>query len=417
MTDAKETPAPADSTLSRVPDHVPPELVIDFDFYHPAEPIEDLQAMWVGMRARAPRGIFWTPRNGGHWVALLGKDIATIQQEYRRFSHTEMFLPANIPRTLTQVPIELDPPQSEPYRRIIMAPLMPNKMPPIVQYATQLTVELIEGFADRGECEFMREFATVLPIAVFLRLMNMPPEDREMLRDFAVGVVKSDTQERRAECWQGLQSYVTRWVSERRERPGDDLMSYVVHSTVENGRTVTNAEAIAMCFSLLLGGLDTVANMLGLFAIFLARNAGHRRQLIEHPQLINSATEELIRRHGIVASARRVVQDTHIQDVYLKKGDMIQIPNCLYGLDETIVEDPMKVDFTRKKSPHVAFTSGVHTCVGQHLARRELTIFLQQWLARIPDFQIKPGTTPVIESGLTGGPSRLELSWTPRAPN
>jgi cytochrome P450 len=405
----------AQNATMAIPEHVPPDLVVDYDHYHPGAMTDDLQAMWVGLRKRAPRGIFWTPRNGGHWVALNGADISAVQQDYERFSHTEIFIPPNTQRTYPQVPLEMDPPDSMPFRRIMLPPLLPNMMSAMEVKIRSAAIELIDGLAPRGECEFMHDFASILPVVIFLGMMEFPLSDREMLIPLAEGITKSDSPEKRGESWRGLEAYVKRYIDQRRGLPATDFMSQVVNADIGGGTTMSEREAVSMCSSLLLGGLDTVANMLGFFALFLARNPDHRCQLVEHPELVNKATEELLRRHALVASGRRVMKDTELCGVRIKKGDMIQIPNALYGLDPAIVTDPMTVDFDRPKSPHAVFGNGVHVCPGQHLARRELRIFLEEWLRRIPDFRITPGKTPVIVAGMVGGPASLYLSWSAQA--
>jgi cytochrome P450 len=396
---------------AKIPEHVPHNLVIDYDHYHPMAQLDDLQAMWVELRKKTPNGIFWTPRNGGHWVALTGADIAAVQQDYERFSHSEIFIPPNTQRTYPQAPLEMDPPQSTPFRRIMLPPLLPNMMPPMEIKIREITIELISGLAPRGSCEFMHDFASILPVSIFLGMMEFPLSDRERLIPLAEGITKSDSPERRGESWRGLEAYVKRYIDQRRGGTGSDFMSQLINADVGGGRTMDDREATSMCSSLLLGGLDTAANMLGFFALFLAKNPGHRRQVVRNPELVNRATEELLRRHALVASGRRVVKDTELSGVRLKKGDMIQIPNAMYGLDPSIVDDPMTVNFNRGRTPHAAFGNGVHVCPGQHLARRELRIFLEEWLRRIPDFHITPGTTPVIVAGMVGGPAQLKLSW------
>jgi len=165
----------------------------------------------------------------------------------------------------------------------------------------------------------------------------------------------------------------------------------------------------------MFGGLDTVASMLGFIARFLALNPGHRRQIVERlddEAFLKHAVEELLRRHGIANTARIVAQDTELGGVQLKAGDVILPPNLLVGLDERAVEDPTRVDFARPfPIRHATFGNGVHTCPGAVLARRELQVFLQEWLRRIPDFEIKPGTTPVAATGMVNGVLKLELSW------
>jgi cytochrome P450 len=169
---------------------------------------------------------------------------------------------------------------------------------------------------------------------------------------------------------------------------------------------------MAMCLLLLFGGLDTVASMLSFIARFLALNPAHRRELAQDRSLIPNAVEELIRRHGVANTCRLVKKDIVLKGAPLKAGDQIQAPNVFVGLDEATVTDPMRVDFHRERPiPHAAFGNGVHTCPGAVLARREIKVFLEEWLARIPDFEIKPGTIPLVEAGNVSGVVELQLSW------
>ena len=393
-----------------IPSHIPPELVVDFDLYHPVAEMGDLQAFWHELQRRTASRIFWTPRNGGHWVVLDGIDVERVMHDYEHFSSTEIMIPPNPGRPYPQVPIEMDPPESVPFRRVMLRPLMPDRMPAMEPKVRKLTVDLIEGFKARGECEFMDEFAFVLPISIFLGMMDLPAEDRDMLKPWADAMTKSPSAEERANGQRQLQNYIATWVSARQSEPKDDIVSYIVTADV-GGRRMTHIEATSMCAMLLLGGLDTVANMLGFFVMFLARNADKRAELRADPSLIKPATEELLRRFALVAGGRRVAKTTTIQGATLHPGEMVQVPSMLYGLDDKLVSEPLKVDFSRAESEHRTFGDGIHVCPGQHLARRELRIFLEEWLQRIPDFRIKEGSTPRIVSGLVSGPTEIHLEW------
>lgn len=408
---AADQPISREAARASIPAHVPPELVVDFDCFQPAPVIDDLQITWSRLKAQVPKGLAWTPRNGGHWITLTAEDIKTVQVDFERFSHSEIIVPPDPDHKGEPLyPIDFDPPVQKPYRLAIMSQLLPTKLGPLEDRARELTIKLVEGFKPKGGCEFVREFATIVPVAVFLEMMDLPLEDRDLLLPFADAVARGDTAEAHAWGHENVEKYVREKVTERQRNLSDDFMSRLIQADI-NGRPATFEEAVSMIHLLVLGGLDTVANMMAFFMLFLAKHPSHRRQLVDNPALITTAVDELIRRHGLVNTARRIVQDTELQGVQLKTGDMIQVPNMLYGLDETLVEDPFTVDFSRRSCPHAAFGNGPHVCVGQHLARRELRVLLEEWLPRIPDFQIRPGTTPEIRSGMVSGPVSLELSW------
>ena len=132
---------------------------------------------------------------------------------------------------------------------------------------------------------------------------------------------------------------------------------------------------------------------------------------IADPGLIPKAVEELMRRYAIATAGRILVQDHDYKGVVMKAGDMVIMPTVAVSFDESRFDDPLKVDFTRNASGHAAFSRGVHTCVGSMLARTELRIFMEEWLARIPEFRVKPGFELQISSGTVSGIRKLPLEW------
>ena len=400
------------SPLAPKPDHVPDALIYDFDMYNVPGSNEDVQLAYRAVQQSAP-DIFWTPRNGGHWVATRAEDIETMQRDYERFSHRKIVLP-RMPDGQRQIPLELDPPEHGPFRRPLMQGLLPKVVNALEDKVRSVTVSLIEGFVADGQCEFIEQFAKVLPIVVFLDLVDLPREDRHYLLPFAEDSVRGRTVEVRANAQQKVGEYLAGKVIARRADPGEDLLSKLVSAPV-NGEEMPLNDAIAFASLVLFGGLDTVAGMLGFVARFLASNPEHRRELAAHiddEPYMRNALEELIRRHGLANTARYITQDFDYKGVPFREGDMVLPPNLLVGLDERLVDDPTTVDFQRSfPIRHAAFGNGPHTCPGAVLARRELRIFLDEWLRRIPEFEVAPGTKPVLATGMVNGVLELKLVW------
>jgi cytochrome P450 len=151
--------------------------------------------------------------------------------------------------------------------------------------------------------------------------------------------------------------------------------------------------------------------MLGFAALFLARNPDHRHQLIQNPDLIPAAAEELLRRFGPSTIARVVTRDVVVHGVQIKEDEQILLPAFLHGLDEIEYEDPLTVNFSRAAGSHGSFGFGPHRCPGSILARTELKIFLEEWLKRIPDFRVKPGAAVRTSCGMVNGLLDLPLEW------
>lgn len=394
------------------PAHIPAELVRDFNLYDVPGSSEDVQAAYAAVQQSSP-DIFWTPHNGGHWVATRGDDIIAMQRDYKHFSNKHIVLPPMPESTPRQIPLEVDPPEHAAYRRPLMQSLMPAIVSELDSTVRNVAIRAIEELLPQGECEFIEDFAKVLPIHVFMELVNLPIEDKCILLPLAEDSVRGSTAEVRLAAHQGMGTYLLDKVQARRENPGDDLLSKLVNVDLGNGRISEN-EAVDYATLVLFGGLDTVAGMIGFIARFLALNPGHREQLVarlDDEAFLKQAIEELIRRHGLANTARVITEDFDYKDIAFRAGDRILPANLWVGMDDRLNENPLVVDFNREKPVHAAFGNGAHACPGALLARREIRIFLQEWLSRIPVFHIKPGTKPALATGMVNGVLRLDLVW------
>jgi cytochrome P450 len=393
-----------------LPDNVPEALVRRFDIFTTGALDGDYQRDLETLRETMPP-LFWTPCNGGHWVALNACDVDVILNDPTRFSNRNLRVPKWANANPPLKPLQLDPPDHTKYRALLMPAMSPKAVAALAVGARRLAIELIDGFRSRGSCEFVSDFAEHLPIAIFMAMVDLPVADRERLLGVARGVVRPDTPEHRMASLVELREYGMAKLRERRETPGTDLISDLGRATID-GRLLDDDELGGMLTLLLLAGLDTVASMLSYFALFLARHPEHRRQLIAKPALIPNAVEELLRRYGISVIGREVAADIDFAGVRLKEGDMMVTSVSLGNLDPALMPDPLEVDFTRKSPRHVTFGGGPHRCMGSMLARAELRIFLEEWLPRIPDFEVDPQAQLETTVGAVATIQRLPLVWT-----
>lgn len=388
-----------------VPDHVPEGLVVDFDFMNPPNVDQDVHLAWKALHDGPD--IVWSPYNGGHWIATRADDIETIQKDHQRFSHARVNVPPGQDAPL--VPLELDPPEHTAYRSLITPAFLPRAIAALEEDVRALTIELIEGLAAKGECEFVGEFAKMLPIVIFLRLVDLPQDDRMQLLEMTELAVRgNDTERHRSR--ELLAGYIGKWIETRMRNPGGDLISQIVTARID-GEPIRPERMFGLLIVVIFGGLDTVAAMMSFICRFLADHPAERKRLVQEPELILTAVDELIRRHGVTNTARVVVDDLHFNGVMLKQGDQIQVPNALFGLDERRFSEPLQVDFARKPVLHAAFGNGPHRCPGSFLARMEIKVFLQEWLKRIPEFETVAADPPRCASGMVNGLLHLPLQW------
>ncbi len=388
------------------PQNVPADLVVDFDFYHIPGSDVDVHLAWNKIMS-GPE-IFWTPRNGGHWVVTGAEHVEHVQRNWEVFSHASVAIP---PNSTPSYPLEVDPPFHTSLRSAISPLFAPDVLKDVEVRAREITRSLIDDFYADGRCEFSADFGRKLPIQIFLYLVDLPLEDAPMLLDLAEVRVRSSDEAARNRVKAELVGYLGDKIRERRANPGRDFISRVLTADI-GGRQLDDFEAQNLLTTLMFGGLDTVASMLGFVLRFLANSPEHRRQLRDEPALIPKAVNELIRRHGIANTARVVARDTDYGGVHFRQGDRVLAPNLTAGLDGRRYPEPLKVDFNRPNaSSHAAFGNGPHRCPGANLGRMEIKIVLEEWLARIPDYRIDPEEPTVFATGLVNGVLRLPLVW------
>ena len=395
--------------LVEVPAHVPPELVVDFDFYALGNRPEGIQLAFAELH-KGP-DIVWTPHHGGHWIATRFADIDAIQLDHEHFSHRHFTIPRS-EYDPTAIPLGLDPPFHTPFRKLLMQAFTPKAVKALGDIARDTARDVITRLAPLGKCEFVGDFAKVLPIHVFLGMVDLPVEDKHYLLPLAEISVRSSDNAERMVAHGKMTDYLGRFIDERMANPGEDLLSMIGQGEID-GRPITREEVLRLATLVMGGGLDTVASSLGFFAHFLATHPEQRAELIANPRLNPVACEELLRRFGLPNTARALTMDYEFKGVQFRKDELILTPKCMAGLDDRVVENPHVVDFHRKPSTikHSAFGSGPHICPGAVLARREIMVFLDEWLPIIPNFELDPDDEVIMASGSVSGVLRLPLRW------
>jgi len=400
-----------------VPDHVPADLLRDID------PWQLLMSAGTDAHERAgkfhqefPR-IFYAARLGflgGVWVPRLASDIRNILQDPETFSSASYTgIAKMIGESWNLIPVETDPPMHTQYRALLNPLFSPKRMAALEPQVREVAARLIGGFLDKGECCFNEEFALVYPIEIFLRLMGWPVEMAPKFSDWARTLIKTKDPNEAAAACRKIAEFVRGRIDERRAKPTDDFTSFVVTAQVE-GRALTDDEAMGMCFLVFIAGLDTVTSSLGFQFLHLARNPEQQQRLRANPELIPQAVEELLRFYSIVNPIRTVTKDVTIGEAQLRKGDRVLLSLELANYDSAEFQNPCSVDFDRGGGRrHFSFSLGPHHCIGSHLARRELIIAVQEWLARVPAFGVKDLEKIEMRASGVFGLENIHLDWMP----
>jgi len=397
---------------SEWPKHIPADRVVDFDIFNPPGVEQDYFTSWLTLQQPGVPGIVWTPRNGGHWIATKGEYVRDLWADAERLSSEVLAVTPGLGDVMRFIPLQLDPPELAPYRNAVVRGFSSRFVVELEPKVRAVATELIDGLIDRGECEFVTDFAEVMPVNIFLSLIDVPLSDRPMLRVFGKQLTRPDGSMTVEQLAQAVDDYLWPFIKVRLESPGDDLFSRILSVPI-NGRPWTVDEAKRLTRNLLFGGLDTVASMLGMITLHLARHLEDQRQLREQPDVIPAAADEFTRRYPIASVSRNLVTDVEIDGVTMKEGEIVYLPSVLHNLDPRCFDAPDEVRFDRGLNPvrHTTMGAGPHRCVGAGLARSELIIFLREWLGRMPMFRLDPDKPVKMKGGNVAACTVIPLRW------
>jgi cytochrome P450 len=399
-----------------IPEHVPRELIFDFDILlGPTAEADPYAPAWEVFENRPP--VFYAPsqhagaRWPGAWVCSRYADVREVFQNTDRYSSGSNFpFLRLIGETFPALPPQADPPEHDKYRILLNPWFSPKAVGALDATIHDVVGRLIDDFAAKGEGDAAYDFSRVYPVKVFMGLMGFPEERFEDFLAWGYAMLHDMTDLERMK-W-GTRSgldYLRSFVEEVRRAPGDNLTSRIVHGQVE-GRPLTDDEIMGIVFFLWVGGLDTVAATSTLMFRQLALNPELQQQLREHPETHAEAVEEFLRMNPTVNSARQAKEDHELNGVKIRKGEMVQCLVATANYDPAEFEDARTFRVDRPSNRHLTFIAGPHRCLGSNLARRELRIALSEILRRVPPFRIKPGADQTVQPGLVAM-KHLPLVW------
>lgn len=397
-------------TVEDIPSHISPDRVIDFDIYDPPLGKSDIYDGWASLVGDEVADLVWTPRNEGHWLPTRSSLVLEILEDHENFSNNNVIIPKSHGDSYKVIPGYFDPPEHTPYRLALNAALSPKMVKGIEGKIRLIAGDLAENLKYRGECEFVSEFAEILPITVFMSLMELPMEDVPQTKFWANQMFRPDGSISFDEALGKLTDYMAGHVDRRMGGDGEDMLSQLINSKI-NESSLSRHDAVQIATQVVIAGLDTVVSFLGFIFRHLAKNPDLRRQLASDISLVPRAVDEFVRRFPIVTIGRLVRHDMSFHGVELKAGEMMAIPTMIAASDERFNKDPRDVRVERISRNILTFGAGPHLCPGRHLARAEITVTLQEWLKRIPDFSMKSGSEPGYKAGVVTTIPSLDLVW------
>lgn len=396
---------------ARVPAHVPPELVWDrnFDAFN-----EDGDDPWLALaRLHEGPGIIWgTQANYDRpgWILTRHELISEAFIDWEHFSAERPGMIADLlgePVLLN--PIEIDPPRHYQFRRILNPFFTPTAVKDFDKPVRQICQELIAKFKDRGECEFIEEFAVPFPSYVFLDLMGMPRELLDQFIGWHAALMRDPDIAGRVRAARAIYTYLKEHVERQKASPTNGFLAAMVNAQVE-GRPIGYYELMGMFYVLYVGGLETVYSTIGWVMRHFATHPDLQERLRADLSLLPQAVEEYLRLYSVSITHRMVREDFTFHGVQMKKGDEVNLPTTLADRDPAVFANPHEMDVERRPR-HIAFATGTHNCLGIHLAKRELRIVLDEFLTSFRNIRIKPGEAYRYHTGRSFGIDYLPLVW------
>ncbi|NNL85863.1 MAG: cytochrome P450 [Myxococcales bacterium] len=350
----------------------------------------------------------------GYRVFNRYKDVRRCARDWRTFSSADGWMLDPPEGNLQILPEDADPPYHTAWRRVLNPFFTANAVGAIEDHARRYAGELIDAFAPRGVCEYVSEFAAQLPgLVLFKHILPVPTDDLPALfgdiDTYSFGPV-----DERAPAFARVYEYLQAYLEQRSQAsPQGDLVDVLLAGVERDGAPCSWEDKVHTALDVIFGGLATTTHAISGAVYEMACDPEVRREVMSDPTCLKTAVDETVRLYApVVAVGRTARADVEVAGVQLKQGDRVALNFAAASRDPEVCENPRRFDVHRQKVVHSAFGVGPHRCIGEHLARLEIRVSIEEFLQRIPNFELAPGREPQYESGQLRTMKNLHLQWT-----
>lgn len=405
------------SQSDAMPRHTAPveDWTTDFDVLD-AGYIANPFPIWDELRQTCP--VARSERRSPTWLLTSYADVTDAAHDIDRFSSLEVGVidtgevlddEGNNPTPYGLPPISADPPLHTWTRRLLLPWFSHSRVKGYEAMTRELCGALIDGFIARGSADAASEYAQQIPVRVVAKILGIPGEMSDTFTGWVRDVLEfADDPERLARGQEGAGTYLVAQIADRKEHPKDDLISELLATTHE-GEPLEDGLVLGIIALVLIAGIDTTWSAIGSTLWHLGTNPDDAQRLVEEPSLMDSAIEEFLRAYSPVTMARVVTEDTEFKGCPMRKGDKLLMNFPAANRDPGAFERADEVVLDRAVNRHVAFGSGIHRCAGSNLARMELRVAIEEWLARIPTFHVDDDQPLTWAGGQVRGPRTLPV--------
>jgi hypothetical protein len=389
----------------------------DYDLFG-ADYVADPASFWQRFREQCP--VARSDDYGGSWLPVRNEDVRAVARDVDAFTSSLGVSVVEVPErkeTLKQgnPPIDADPPLHTWTRRLLLPAMSPSAVGAHEASTRELCRNLIAGFEGKGRADAAADYAQQIPVRVIGALLGIPEEqsDRFVERVRSILEFAHDT-ERRNKAMTELAAFLREQVAERRIDPGPDMISEMVAAEID-GAPIDEDLIVGEAALLLVAGVDTTWSAIGSALYHLASHPDDRRRLATDPDVWPFALEEFLRFYSPVTMARISTRDTKIGECPIATGDRVLLSFPAANRDEDAFEDADTFIIDRAQNRHLAFGVGIHRCAGSNLARMELRIALEEWMAAIPEFELADPAKVTWAGGQVRGPRSVPVVFPPKA--
>lgn len=395
----------------------------DFDHTDPGW-VTDPYPIWDELREQCP--VAHSERYGGVWLPVSHDDVAAVAYDTEHFTSRSVIVsntkpgPDDPPAPIgIAPPITSDPPFHQYARRLLLPAFAPKPIAALEPFTRELCRELLDALAGRNEFDAAVDYARHIPVRVIVKMLGFPQEDADIFRRFIHLIVEqvdlSEEDRRALQDQDEIGQYIDARIEEHRAHPQDDLTSFLMNAEID-GQKLQPDHIVGTMVLLMIAGIDTTWSAIGASLWHLATHAEDRKRLVAEPELLPTAVEEFLRFYGPVTMARLVAEDFEFPGAGggcpMHEGDWLLLPFPAANRDPAVFPDADRFVIDRAENRHSAFGLGIHRCLGSNLARMELTVAIDEFLTRYPDFEVADPDAVTWSAGQVRGPRTIPVRIT-----
>ena len=309
-------------------------------------------------------------------------------------------------------PITSDPPFHALARRLLLPAFSPKAIAALEPLTRDLCRELLAATDGKTEFDAAVEYAQHIPLRVIIGMLGFPQEDADIFRRFIQMILEdvgASAAHRQEQMERGeIDEYIDARITEHLAQPRDDLTTFLLEAELDGNKLAPEHVRGTMVL-LMIAGIDTTWSAIGASLWHLAQHSEDRKLLASKPEVMATAMEEFLRAYAPVTMARLVAKDFEFDGCPMKEGDWLLLPFPAANRDPEVFDGADDVRLDRADNRHSAFGLGIHRCLGSNLARMELRVALEEWMACYPDFELVDPSLVTWSAGQVRGPRQIPV--------